>query len=173
MQWSCTKLDLAHAATLVRRLMRQPRKEHYEVVKRIFWYQKGTPDVGLYYKDENLHLIIVYSDYDYVGDVGSKRSMTGFVFTLDGYAVSWKTTLHLTITLSTIEAEYMTLIKAFFPQNDVNCVLENMPYNELSGSFCIYFKMSLICCFKQPYTILPTHLKQKISYLIRELTFKL
>ena len=35
--------------------------------------------------------------------------MTGYVFTLGGSIVSWKATLQPTVTLSTTEAEYMTL----------------------------------------------------------------
>ncbi|KAA0052062.1 copia LTR rider [Cucumis melo var. makuwa] len=38
--------------------------------------------------------------------------MIGYVFTLDGSVVSWKTTLHPTVTLSTSEVEYMALTEA-------------------------------------------------------------
>ena len=42
----------------------------------------------------------------------SKRSMIRYVFTLGGSVVSWKVTLHPTVTLSTTEAEYMGLTKS-------------------------------------------------------------
>ena len=35
-----------------------------------------------------------------------------YVFTIDGYAISWKSSLHATIILSIIEAEYMAISKA-------------------------------------------------------------
>nr|GEV90232.1 retrotransposon protein, putative, Ty1-copia subclass [Tanacetum cinerariifolium] len=35
------------------------------------------------------------------------RSLIGYVFTLDGFAISWKATLQSTVALSTIEAKYM------------------------------------------------------------------
>jgi len=35
-----------------------------------------------------------------------------YVFTIDGYAVSWKASLHATIILSIIEAEYMAISEA-------------------------------------------------------------
>ena len=34
------------------------------------------------------------------------------MFTIEGCAVSWKATLHTTVALSTIEAEYMAITKA-------------------------------------------------------------
>ena len=41
-----------------------------------------------------------------------KRSLTGYVFTLSGCAISWKATLQSTISLSTTETEYMAAIEA-------------------------------------------------------------
>ncbi|XP_038882235.1 secreted RxLR effector protein 161-like [Benincasa hispida] len=57
-------------------------------------------------------LVSDYSDSDYVGDVDSRRSTTGYVFTLGGSVVSWKATLQRTVTLSTTEVEYMALTEA-------------------------------------------------------------
>uniref|UniRef100_A0A3Q7HAX8 Reverse transcriptase Ty1/copia-type domain-containing protein n=1 Tax=Solanum lycopersicum TaxID=4081 RepID=A0A3Q7HAX8_SOLLC len=57
-------------------------------------------------------LVTCYSDSDYAGDVDTRRSMTGYVFTLGGSVVSCKATLQPTVTLSTTEAEYMALTEA-------------------------------------------------------------
>ncbi|XP_047328226.1 secreted RxLR effector protein 161-like [Impatiens glandulifera] len=93
----CTRPDLAHAVSVVSRFMGDPGKEHWQAVKRIFCYLKGTSDIGLSYGGDN---------------VDSRRSMTGYVFTLGGSVVSWKATLQPTVILSTTEAEYMALIEA-------------------------------------------------------------
>jgi len=81
-------------------------------VKRIFRYLRSASDVGLIYGDDTQCLVTGYSDSDYTGDVDSRRSMTGYVFTLVGSVVSWKATLQPTVTLSTTEAEYMALTEA-------------------------------------------------------------
>uniref|UniRef100_A0A3Q7IAK2 Reverse transcriptase Ty1/copia-type domain-containing protein n=1 Tax=Solanum lycopersicum TaxID=4081 RepID=A0A3Q7IAK2_SOLLC len=108
----CTRPDLAHAVSVVSRFMGQPGREHWQAVKRIFRYLRGTSDVGLIYGGDTQCLVTGYSDSDYAGDVDTRRSMTGYVFTLGGSVVSWKATLQPTVTLSTTEAEYMALTEA-------------------------------------------------------------
>ncbi|KAJ4723126.1 Retrovirus-related Pol polyprotein from transposon TNT 1-94 [Melia azedarach] len=89
--------------------MGEPGKEYWQAVKRIFRYLKGTFDVGLIYRGDTQCLVTGFLDSDYAGDVDSRRSMTGYVFTLGSSVVSWKATLQPTVTLSTTEAEYMAL----------------------------------------------------------------
>uniref|UniRef100_A0A3Q7JAX8 Reverse transcriptase Ty1/copia-type domain-containing protein n=1 Tax=Solanum lycopersicum TaxID=4081 RepID=A0A3Q7JAX8_SOLLC len=108
----CTRSDLAHAVSVVSRFMGQPGREHWQAVKRIFRYLRGTSDVGLIYGGDTQCLVTGYSDSDYAGDVDTRRSITGYVFTLGGSVVSWKATLQPTVTLSTTEAEYMALTEA-------------------------------------------------------------
>ncbi|XP_038889281.1 secreted RxLR effector protein 161-like [Benincasa hispida] len=100
----CTRPDLAHVVSVVSGFMGQPGKKHWQAVKKIFHYLRGMSDVGLVYGNYTECLVTGYSDSDYVGDVNSRRSMTGYVFTLGGSIVSWKATLHPTVTLSTTEA---------------------------------------------------------------------
>ncbi|KAJ4729013.1 Retrovirus-related Pol polyprotein from transposon TNT 1-94 [Melia azedarach] len=108
----CTRPDLAQSVSVVSRFIGEPGKEHWQAVKRIFRYLKGTFDVGLIYGGDTQCLVTRFSDSDYAGDVDSRRSMTGYVFTLGSSVVSWKATLQPTVTLSTTEAEYMALTEA-------------------------------------------------------------
>src|SRR4051812_16458503 len=56
--------------------------------------------------------IIGFVDSDYAGDLDKRRSLTGYLFTLSGSAISRKATLQNTVALSTTEAEYMALTEA-------------------------------------------------------------
>ncbi|KAG8474889.1 hypothetical protein CXB51_031573 [Gossypium anomalum] len=56
--------------------------------------------------------VIGYVDVDFARDLGRRRSLKGYVFTIRGCAISQKATLQTTIALSTIEAEYMVIIEA-------------------------------------------------------------
>ncbi|KAG8472305.1 hypothetical protein CXB51_034359 [Gossypium anomalum] len=51
-------------------------------------------------------------DADFAGDLDRRRSLTGYVFTIGGCAISWKDTLQTTVALSTTEAEYMAITEA-------------------------------------------------------------
>ncbi|XP_048490800.1 secreted RxLR effector protein 161-like [Beta vulgaris subsp. vulgaris] len=94
---------------MVSRFMGDSGKEHWQAIKRIFRYLRGTSDIGLIYGNDTQCLITGYSDSDYAEDVDSRRSITGYVFTTLGHSgVSWKAT----ITLSTTEAEFMALTTA-------------------------------------------------------------
>jgi hypothetical protein len=53
-----------------------------------------------------------YVDADLAGNVDSRKSTTGFVYTLSGTAVCWASKLQKIVALSTTEAEYVTVTKA-------------------------------------------------------------
>uniref|UniRef100_A0A2N9HUM1 Integrase catalytic domain-containing protein n=1 Tax=Fagus sylvatica TaxID=28930 RepID=A0A2N9HUM1_FAGSY len=56
--------------------------------------------------------IIVYVDANYTSDVDDRRSTTGYLFTLLGGPICWKSTLQSIVAMSTIEAEYMAVAEA-------------------------------------------------------------
>ncbi|XP_074348605.1 secreted RxLR effector protein 161-like [Apium graveolens] len=91
----CTRPDLAQSVSIVSRFMGDPGKEHWQAVKWVFQYLKGTSDVDLIYRCDTECLVTGFSEFDYAGDVESKISMTGYAFTLGGSIVSWKATLQL------------------------------------------------------------------------------
>ena len=71
-------------------------------------------DIGLVYgkhKDTTKSLV-EYMDSDCAGDVDKRRSLIGYVFTLGGCTISWKSPLQSIITLSTIEVEYIAATEA-------------------------------------------------------------
>ncbi|KAG8492460.1 hypothetical protein CXB51_009588 [Gossypium anomalum] len=56
--------------------------------------------------------VIGYVDADFAGDLDRRRSLTSYVFTIRGCAISWKATLQTTVALSTTEAKYMAITEA-------------------------------------------------------------
>lgn len=73
---------------------------------------KGTSNVCLVYGTNGVNSGLVgYADSDYGGDLVKRRSLTCYIFTFHGCAISWKATLQPTVTLSTIATKYMSLTK--------------------------------------------------------------
>jgi hypothetical protein len=111
----CTRPDISQAVSMVSRYMHAPGKGHWQAAKWILRYILGTVDVGLKFERVNSGLdqiLVGYVDSDYAGDLDKRRSTTGYVFTLAGGPVSWRSTLQNTVALSTTEAEYMAVADA-------------------------------------------------------------
>ena len=77
-----------------------PSKTHWEAVKWIMKYLRGTSDTCLCFGTSDLKLKR-FVDADLVGDIDSRKSTTGFVFTLGGITISWGSNLQKVVALST------------------------------------------------------------------------
>ena len=87
-----TRPDIAHAIGVVNRFLTNPRKEHWEAVKWILRYLRGTSKVCLCFGSGEL-MLDGYTNSDMAGDVDSRKSISGFMMTFAGGAVSWKSKL--------------------------------------------------------------------------------
>ncbi|OIV89834.1 hypothetical protein TanjilG_28396 [Lupinus angustifolius] len=104
----CTRPDLAQAVSQVCKYMSKPGKQHWEAVKWIFRYLKGTTGLGIMFGSQHSKpSVIGYVDSDYAGDLDDRRSTMGFVFTLVGGSIIWRSSVQSVIAMSTIEAGYM------------------------------------------------------------------
>uniref|UniRef100_A0A2N9HFB8 CCHC-type domain-containing protein n=1 Tax=Fagus sylvatica TaxID=28930 RepID=A0A2N9HFB8_FAGSY len=66
----------------------------------------------LFSRQPGTNSVIGYVDADYAGDVDDRRSTTGYLFTLSGGPICWKSTLQSLVAMSTTEAEYMVVAEA-------------------------------------------------------------
>jgi hypothetical protein len=107
----CTRPDIAHAVGVVSRFMSNPGREHWEAVKWLLRYLKGTSKMALHFKGKDV-ILRGYADADLGGCKESYKSTTGYVFTVGGTAVSWMSKLQKSVALSTTEAEYMAVAEA-------------------------------------------------------------
>jgi hypothetical protein len=107
----CTRPDIAHAVAVVSSYMTNPGKEHWEVVKWILKYLRGTATHALCFGGSDTFLQ-GYVDSDMVGDQDNRRSTTGYVFTIGGKTIIWILKLQKVVVLSTTEAEYVSATKA-------------------------------------------------------------
>lgn len=85
---------------------------HWTAVKRIMRYLKSTSAFKLKFSSSIAAGMVGYSDADFGGDIDTRRSTTGYVFKMQGGAISWASRRQPTVALSTTEAEYMALAAA-------------------------------------------------------------
>ncbi|KAJ9539255.1 hypothetical protein OSB04_031988 [Centaurea solstitialis] len=104
----CTRSDVAYSVSVTSRYQQNPGEPHWVAVKNILKYLKRTKDMFLVFGgSEDEISVIGYSDASFQTDIDDFRSQSGYVFTLNGGAISWKSSKQDTIADSTTEAEYI------------------------------------------------------------------
>ena len=98
-----TRPDIAFAVGRLARRMDIPTEGDMAAAKAVVRYLKGTKDMGLVYG--RAERLVGWADSDWAGHVGTRKSTTGFVFTLHGGPISWRSRLQGLVTSSTMEAE--------------------------------------------------------------------
>ncbi|KAA0040427.1 Retrovirus-related Pol polyprotein from transposon TNT 1-94 [Cucumis melo var. makuwa] len=104
--------DIAHAVGVVSRFMSNPGKQHWEAVKCIMRYLRGTSRLKLTFGDGK-PVLIGYTDSDMAGEIDSRKSTSSYLMTFADGAVSWQSRLQKCVTLSTTEAEYIAAAEAY------------------------------------------------------------
>jgi hypothetical protein len=86
----CTRPDVSFALSATSRHQRDPGKEHWIAVKRILKYLRRIKDLFLVYEGDKELVVEGYTDASFVIDPSDSKSQSGYIFTLNGGAFSWK-----------------------------------------------------------------------------------
>lgn len=104
-----THPDIAYALSVLAHFQANPGPAHWKAMVHLLAYLKGMLDYKItYHRGGNLDPIS-YVDAHYAGDLDTRRSTLGYVFTMAGGPISWSAKCQATVALSTMEAEYMAL----------------------------------------------------------------
>ena len=102
----CTRPDIAYAVSVTSRYQSNPGPAHWKAVKDILKYLRRTRDLFLVYGSTELKLE-GFTDSSFQSDVDDSKSNSGYIFMLNGGAVSWKSSKQGSTADSTTEAEYI------------------------------------------------------------------
>ena len=86
---SCTRPDIAYAVNKLSRYTSIPGAMHWKGIMRVLKYLRFTRDYGLHYTRYPA-VLEGYSDANWISNDKDSKSHSGYVFTLGGVAVSWK-----------------------------------------------------------------------------------
>ena len=104
----CTRPDVSYALSITSRYQSDPGESHWTAVKNILKYLRRSKDMFLVYGGLEDDLVVNgYTDASFQSDKDDFRSQLGYVFCLNGGAVSWKSSKQSTVVDSTTEAEYI------------------------------------------------------------------
>ena len=88
---------------------------HLQTAERVLQYVCGTYDQGITYRDlgaEVKNKQIGWVDSDFGSDPDTRKSMTGYLMSLNGGAISWRSSRQGGVTLSSSEAEFVVASQA-------------------------------------------------------------
>ncbi|KAK1696745.1 hypothetical protein QYE76_013442 [Lolium multiflorum] len=86
--------------------------EHWTAVKNILKYLKRTKDMFLCYGGDQELVVTSYTDASWNTDPDDSKSQSGYVFILNGAAVSWASSKQCTVAKSSTESEYIAASEA-------------------------------------------------------------
>lgn len=129
-----TRPDICFAVNFVFQYMQEPIDYHFNLVKHMLRYIKGTLDHGHCITATSKNVLTGFSDADWAGYNITRRSTTGYSTFLGNTAISWSAKKQSTISHSSCEAEYramaattaeMTWLRSLL--NDLQIQLESIP----------------------------------------------
>ncbi|GJU23197.1 putative ribonuclease H-like domain-containing protein [Tanacetum coccineum] len=107
MYLTASRPDIMFAVCACSRFQVTPKTSHLNVVKRIFKYLKGKPNLGLWYPRESSFDLEAYSDSDYARANLDRKSTTSGCQFLGSRLISWQCKKQTIVATSTTEAEYV------------------------------------------------------------------
>ena len=107
---SSTRSEITYVVNKLSRYTSYPGAMHWQGIMRVLKYLRFTHDYGLHY---TRHPVVLegYSDANWISNVKDSKSQSGYVFTLGGVAVAWKSSKQTVIARSTMEFEFIAFDK--------------------------------------------------------------
>jgi hypothetical protein len=110
-----TRPDLAFTYSHLSKFVQVPGPVYLAAAERALAYLRGTYNEGITYCDpgeERRNKLTDCVDSYFAADPDTGKSMTGYLFSLNGGAVSWRSSRHGGVTLSSAEAEFLAASQA-------------------------------------------------------------
>nr|GEV56911.1 putative ribonuclease H-like domain-containing protein [Tanacetum cinerariifolium] len=111
-----------------------PLTSQLNAVKKIFKYLKWQPNLGLWYPRDSPFQLEAYSDSDYAGSHGDKKSTAGGCQFLGRRLISWQCKKQTVVDTSSIEAKYVAAASCC---GQTSISLPDCPHRDAQ---------SLVCC---------------------------
>lgn len=113
-----TRPDIAFAVNAVSQYSANPQKVHWNAVKRILKYLKGTVEHGILFKPKDQNMRV---KADYCDDIETRHSITGYLIKFGNSPVMWGSRKQKMVVQSTTESEFVAancaLTKTMWAQN--------------------------------------------------------
>jgi hypothetical protein len=104
-----TRPDIAFAVAKLSQYCANPGVKHWQAVKFLARYLKGTRTHGILYAKSGSMAIDAHTDADHASDNSDRKSISGNTVMIGKAPISWRTCKQKCVALSTMEAELIAL----------------------------------------------------------------
>jgi hypothetical protein len=105
---STSRPDILFAMRKLSQFTSNLEDDHWRALERVMHYLTGTMDYGIHYSGYPT-VLEGYSNTNWISDDDELYATSGYVFTLGGAAILWRSCKQTIITRSTMEVELTTL----------------------------------------------------------------
>ena len=105
---SATRPDITFAMRKLNQFVSNPRYDHWHALERVLRYLKCTMSLGIHYTGYPT-ILEGYCDANWISDADEIYATSGYVFSLGGGAVSWKSCKQAILMRLTMEGELIAL----------------------------------------------------------------
>ena len=147
---SANRPDIMDSGGQVSRFMDNPKELHFQAVKRIICYLKGTSEYGLFYQRNRGRELVGYTDSDYASDVEDRKSISSYVFMLSEATISWSSKKQPVVSLSTTEAEFIAATESSCQAVWLRRILETVGRNQINPTVIYCDNSSTIKLSRNP-----------------------
>jgi hypothetical protein len=126
---SVTRSDILFDVSKLSQFTSNSGDDHWHELERVKHYLVGTMDYRIHYFGYPA-VLEGYRDANWISDMDELYAMSGYVFTLGGVAVSWRSCKQTILTRSTIDAELAALDTAIVEADWLREFLMDLPIVE-------------------------------------------
>jgi hypothetical protein len=128
---SATRPDISFVVSKLNRFTSNPRNDKWRALERVMHYLVGTMEYGIHYSGFPA-VLEGYSDANWISDLDELYASSGYIFTLGGAAVSWRSCKQTILMRSTMEAELTALDTTKVEADWLHELLVDLPIVEKS-----------------------------------------
>ena len=155
---ACSRPDISYATTLLSRYCDKATTSHWNLVKRVFRYLKGTHGYQLVYKCCNSQCLDIYTDADWAG-LADRKSISGNAIFYGNCLVDWNVKQQSVVALSTTESEIIAMVEGYKSLKHMKKILEELNHNNITVTLYCDNQPSIAICKQQGYSGRAKHIE--------------
>ncbi|WVY98265.1 hypothetical protein V8G54_030416 [Vigna mungo] len=118
--------DITYVVGRLSRYTQRPNQEHWDTLSRLMRYLRCSMDYAIKYSGFPA-IIEGYSDANWISDSDETKSTSGYIFTLGGCAITWRSARQTIIPRSIMESEFVSIEMAGNETEWLKNFLANIP----------------------------------------------